>query len=87
MMYPDGKREVTPVILPDFREFNIVGVEKLVYALTVALYRSAPVKLQLLKMESDKFVSDKSKEAGKVSDVYVFPWPTTTIVIRSLLTI
>jgi hypothetical protein len=87
MMYPAGKSEVTPVILPDFREFNIVGVEKLVDALTVALYRSAPVKLQLLKMELDKFVPDKSKEEGNVSDVYVFPWPTTTIVIRSLLTI
>jgi hypothetical protein len=83
-MYPAGKSEVTPVILPDFREFN-VDVEKLVDALTVVLYRSAPVKLQLLKTDPVKFVPAKSKEAGKVSDVYVFPWPTTIIVMSSLL--
>ena len=82
-MYPAGKREATPVILPDFREFN-VDVEKLVDALTVVLYRSAPVNVQSVKVELDKFVPDKSKEAGNISDVYVVPWPTTTIVIRAL---
>jgi hypothetical protein len=61
MMYPAGKSEVTPVILPDFREFN-VDVEKLVDALTIVLYRSAPVKLQVVKVDPDKFIPDKSRE-------------------------
>jgi hypothetical protein len=84
-MYPAGKREVTPVILPDFTPVN-VDVAKLVLALTVVLNRSAPVKLQLVNTDPDRFVPAKSNEAGKVSDVYGFPWPTTTIVIRALLT-
>ena len=50
MVYPAGKRKVVPVILPDFIEAN-VDVEKLVDVLTIVLYRSAPVKLQLLKMD------------------------------------
>ncbi len=82
MMYPAGKSEVTPVILPDFREFN-VDVVKFVEALTVAPKRLAEVKLQLLKTDPVKFVPAKSKEAGNVSDVYVFPWPTTIMVIRA----
>jgi hypothetical protein len=85
-MYPDGKSEVTPVILPDFTPV-IVDVAKLVDALTVVLKRSAPVKLQLVNTDPDRFVPAKSKEAGNVSEVYVFPWPTTTIVIRALLMI
>ena len=84
-MYPAGKREVTPVILPDFTPV-IVDVVKFVEALTVVLNRSAPVKLQLVNTDPERFVPAKSNEEGKVSDVYVFPWPTTTIVISALLT-
>ena len=50
-----------------------------------AFVKLAEVKLQLLKTDPVKFVPTKSKEAGNVSDVYVFPWPTTIIVIRALL--
>jgi hypothetical protein len=48
-----------------------------------AFVKLAEVRLQLLKTEPVKFVPDKSKEAGNVSDVYVFPWPTTIMVIRA----
>ena len=50
-----------------------------------AFVKLAEVNVQPLKTDPDKFVPAKSKEAGNVSDVYVFPWPTTIIVMRSLL--
>jgi hypothetical protein len=70
------------VILPDVTWVR-VDVVKSVKVLTVVPTRLAEVKLQLLKTDPDKFVPDKSKEAGNVSDVYVFPWPTTIMVIRA----
>jgi hypothetical protein len=83
---PGGKREVTPVILPDPMPVN-VDVEKLVDASTVMPNKLVEVNVQSVNVELDKFVPDKSKEAGNIWDVYVVPWPVTTIVIRSLLMI
>jgi hypothetical protein len=85
MVNPTGKRAVFPVILPDPMPVN-VDAEKLVDASTVTPNKLVEVNVQSVNVEFDKFVPDKSKEAGNVSDVYVFPWPTTTIVIRALLT-
>jgi hypothetical protein len=70
------------VILPDVTWVR-VDVVKSVKVLTVVPKRLAEVKLQLLKTDPDKFVPAKSKEAGNVSDVYVFPWPTTIMVMRA----
>jgi hypothetical protein len=86
MVNPTGKREVTPVILPDPMPVN-VDAEKLVDASTVIPNKLVEVNVQSVNVELDKFVPDMSKEEGNVSDVYIFPWPITTIVIRSLLTI
>lgn len=61
MMYPVGKREVIPMILPDAISVRI-DVVKSVEALTVAPNRLAEVKLQLLKTDPDKFVPTKSRE-------------------------
>ena len=85
-MNPTGKRAVFPIILPDPMPVN-VHVEKLVDASTVMPNKLVEVNVQSVKVELDKFVPDKSKEAGNISDVYVVPWPVTTIVIRALLTI
>jgi hypothetical protein len=85
MVNPTGKRAVFPIILPDPTSVN-VDVEKLVDASTVIPNKLVEVNVQSVKVELDKFVPDKSKEAGNISDVYVVPWPVTTIVIRSLLT-
>ena len=85
-MNPTGKRAVFPIILPDPTPVN-VHVEKLVDASTVMPNKLVEVNVQSVKVELDKFVPDKSKEAGNISDVYMLPWPVTTIVIRSLLTI
>ena len=82
-MKPTGKRAVFPIILPDPMPVN-VHVEKLVDASTVMQNKLVEVNVQSVKVELDKFVPDKSKEAGNISDVYVVPWPTTTIVIRAL---
>jgi len=83
MVNPGGKSVVLPRILPETMVVN-VEVEKLVVASTTAPKKLVDVNVQLLKVELDKFVPDKSSEEENVSDVYVFPWPITTMVTRLL---
>lgn len=72
MVNPGGKSVVLPRILPETMVVN-VEVEKLVVASTTAPKKLVDVNVQLLKVELDKFVPDKSSEEENVSDVYVFP--------------
>ena len=65
MVNPTGKREVFPVILPDPMPVN-VDAEKLVDASTVIPNKLVEVNVQSVNVELDKFVPDKSKEAGNI---------------------
>jgi len=82
---PAGNRDVFPMILPDFILVS-VELEKFVDELMVIPNKFVSVKVQLVKMVPVKSVPARSKDDGNVSDEYVFPWPITTIVMRSLIT-
>ncbi len=73
------------MILPDFILVS-VEFEKFVDELMVMPNKFVSVKVQLVKMVPVKSVPVRSKDDGNDSDEYVFPWPITTIVMRSLMT-
>ena len=73
------------MIFPDFILVS-VEFEKFVDELMVMPNKFVSVKVHPLKMVPVKSVPVRSKDDGNVSDEYVFPWHTTTIVMRSLIT-